>query len=178
MIATTRFNTKTKLENVNFYNKINNGYIYYGTSIETNPKLSIGSFLIVIEMNNDENEILGTSIILNKPISKYYKIYSNDDFNRYLYKGKYYISRTEILESYPDLVKLLEIILFKGKTHLKRLSGITVLKPKFLNDDKRNILNINISQQLFELYNLKYSIKFQIIKSKSDFEISNLMFNS
>jgi hypothetical protein len=42
---------------------------------------------------------------------------------------------------------------------MKRLSGITILKEKLLTD-KRNTKNINIINEIFELYKIKYGLIF------------------
>jgi hypothetical protein len=42
-----------------------------------------------------------------------------------------------------DLVLILDNLLFKGKTHQKRIQGISLLKEKLLSDDRLGGLNLH-----------------------------------
>ena len=66
-IATTRFNEKTKTENINFKTNhgIQKGSVIYNVPLPIRPKLNKGVFLFVIEMNNEKNTIFGISVIKN-----------------------------------------------------------------------------------------------------------------
>lgn len=157
MLASTRFNKDTYKENLDYRNS--SDLIFYGTNMPMNIKLPFNIYLPTIEMLNDENKIAGISIVYNQLVSKRHKIYKNNGLNLFLYFAKYFIPREEIIEFNKDLVELLELLLFKGKTHMKRLSGITILKEKLLTD-KRNTKNINIIDEIFKLYKVKYNLIF------------------
>jgi hypothetical protein len=82
-------------------------------------------------MNNETNEIFGIGIIRNKIIiDKKYNIYNYFEYNRYIYKGDYWLSREYILRNNEKIIEILENILFKKKSNVKRQSGITVITPK------------------------------------------------
>lgn len=142
-IVTTRFNSNTWIENYEYRNKYNIPCIYT-ISQRSSPKLEHNSLMFVIEMNNSINRLEGVGLIRNNiQIDKYYKIYNDNNFNRYCYKGKYYIERT-LLENYnKELIDILDRILFKGKAHLKRGSGFTTLTEKLLRNEICSHIDIN-----------------------------------
>jgi hypothetical protein len=92
--------------------------------------------VFVIEMNNSNNQIVGIGLIKNRPVNdRYYKVHEDANHNRYIYIGKYYLSREFIMLSNPFLVEILDHILFKGKTHSKRGIGLSLLPEKVLKMD-------------------------------------------
>jgi hypothetical protein len=146
-IASTRFNNKTYNENIEYRRK-NNEIVIYGASTKIRNKYPIGSLIFVAEMNNETNKVEGIGLIHNNLVNdKYYKIYTDSDYNRCIYRGKYWISRNNILDLNTEIITILDNILFKGKSNLKRFSGITILTEKlFMNWD-------------YELYKLKQYIQ-------------------
>jgi hypothetical protein len=99
-LVTTRFSNKTWEEN-NSYRKKNN-YIgcIYGSPQEFSPKILYDSIVLIIEMNNSTNQIEGIGLIKNRPLlDKHYLIYSDGNYNRYVYKSKYYIERDVIIRN-------------------------------------------------------------------------------
>ena len=104
-------------------------------------------------MNNSTNKIIGIGLIKNKNLlSKYYRIYDNQDYNRYTYRGKYWIDTSNITDIYfQKVINVLEILLFKGATHLKRGQGITEL-PKRILYNKSNFNFVDCMNKLFEKY--------------------------
>ena len=113
-IASTRFNNETYDENMS-YRKKSDIPVIYGTSIRIQEKYDVGSLLFVAEMNNEENRIEGIGLIRNTLVyDKKHNIYSNSDYNRYLYKGDYWISRKTILDKDDVIVKICVTVLFKG----------------------------------------------------------------
>jgi hypothetical protein len=135
-IASTRFNNETHAANMS-YRKKTGDQVIYGTNIRIQGKYDPGSLMFVIEMNNDENRIEGIGLIRNTLIfEKKHNIYENSDYNRYIYRGDYWLSRQQLEEIDAELVEICELVSFKGKSHLKRLSGISVItKQLFTNWD-------------------------------------------
>ena len=152
-IATTRFNNATFAENMAYREKVLET-VLYGPSIRIHEKYSIGCTLFVFEMNNEKNKIEGIGVIKNQVVhDKKYKIYSESDYNRIIYRGSYWLSREQLLEINPELVDIFDKMLFKGKSHLKRQSGITIVTEKLtkkwdqdLDQLKRRIRDIFIRQ--------------------------------
>jgi hypothetical protein len=129
-IASTRFNNATYGENINYRQKTKEN-VLYGTSIRIHQKYTIGCAMFVFEMNNEENRIEGVGVIKNQVVhEKKHKIYSDSDYNRFIYRGDYWISREQLLELDAELVEIFDKMLFKGKSHLKRQSGITCVTEK------------------------------------------------
>ena len=155
-VVSTRFNDITWQENFDFRIK-NTIECIYGTPLEMPPHICLDSNVFVIEMNNSKNKIEGIGLIRNKThIDKYYKIYHEGNYNRYIYRGKYYLNRDKLLFLDEELVKIFDYILFKEKTHLKRGSGFTSIPEKLLNHSICE--NINIKRRLRELFINNFTI--------------------
>ena len=136
-LASTRFKTQTWVENITYKDKHNILGVIYGVPIEIYNKYPLNSIIFVIEMNNDTNEIIGIGLIRNKIVTdKKYYIYNSYEYNRFIYKGDYWLSREYINRLHPEIVEILENILFKKKSHVKRQSGISVIKSKLLSNWK------------------------------------------
>ena len=126
-IVTTRFTNKTWDENRAYCEKHKTQLqCAYGVPLQTNNDLTTDDVLFVLEMNNEENKIMGIGMVKNQALfrSAIYKIYSNQDYNRYVYLGKNRIDRTEMNEEEENICKVFDILCFTGKRHQKRLSGI------------------------------------------------------
>jgi len=141
-IGSTRFNNETLYENINYRKKKNISGVLYGASIKINTKYPIGSLIFIIEMNNETNNIEGIGLIRNNLVLDKHKIYSNGDYNRYIYGGDYWISGEKIKEYDNELFNMLINILFKGKSHLKRQSGISILTKKLYDNWKYDEIEI------------------------------------
>lgn len=149
-LVSTRFNNDTWIENQENRRR-RNVQCLYGSPQEMSPKISYNSTVLVVEMNNSLNKIEGLGLIKNIPqLQKYYKIYSDGNYNRYTYFGKYYLSRDILLEHNEPLVLALDHILFKEKTHLKRGSGFTTIPEKLL---KHKVCEgINIKKDIRDIF--------------------------
>jgi len=142
-LACTRFNNETLAQNLDY--KVSHGLngVIYGTPIKIKQSYSVMVPIFVVEMNNETNKIEGIGLIKNRlHLDKKYKIYNENAYNRYIYKGNYWISRTEID---PEIVTMIENMVFKGRSHLKRQSGISVITTKLFlrwNYDEHYIKNM------------------------------------
>lgn len=155
-IVSTRFNDITWQENLDFRIKHSIECIY-GTPLEMSPHICLDSNVFVVEMNNSKNKIEGIGLIRNKiHVDKYYKIYHEGNYNRYIYKGNYYLSREKLLTLDENLVRIFDYILFKEKTHLKRGSGFTNIPEKLLIHSICE--NINIKRNMRELFINNFTI--------------------
>jgi hypothetical protein len=190
--ACTRFNNNTWQEYQQWKNTYQQSYeqIYqrplkciYGCPREiSDKKFPPQAKILVIEMNNDENKIMGIGEIQNQTANEVYripsgtvskpshnsstqtneepavggrnprrippfqKIFSDRNYTRYIYIGNtYYASREELERNHTEdaqyinnqlklampqtpqetRIQSLERILFKGKGHMKRGSGIS-----------------------------------------------------
>jgi hypothetical protein len=134
-IVTGRFNNETRDTNY-AYRKRRNFACVYSCPSQLSAKIHYNTPVFVIEMNNSTNKIEGIGLIKNNhEKDKYYKIHSDSNTNRYTYIGKHFIDRDTIDNFNSRLVYILEEILFKGKTHSKRGSGLTLFPEKVLTFD-------------------------------------------
>lgn len=149
-VVTGRFNSETIIPNYEYRKRHNLKCIYCCPS-RLSPKIPHESLVFVIEMNNTTNMIEGIGLIKNKfDLTKYYKVHSDPNSNRYIYIGNYFMDRKTIYDINSQLVYILEQILFKGKTHSKRGSGLTTIPEKVLKLDICKDINIkNDIKQLF-----------------------------
>ena len=106
------------------------------------PKIVSESLVFVIEMNNTLNQVEGIGLIQNIPLINMYNVYDMRNFNRYIYKGKYRINRDELIEKDVKIIEILDYILFKEKTHMKRGAGFTRVTDKLWNHRKCEEINI------------------------------------
>ena len=135
MLASTRFNSKTYEENETYREKREIGCAY-GTQNKIKTGVPLNTLLFIVEMNNEKNRIEGIGLIRNMISPDSHKIYSENNYNRYTYLGKYRITREQLEEMDKDLVDILELLLFKGYTHIKRHTGITIIPEKLLQCDR------------------------------------------
>jgi hypothetical protein len=152
-LACTRFNNQTYQENKEYRIKCNE-VVIYGSSFKIRDTYSIGASMFVFEMNNETNHIEGIGLITNRlVVDKYHKIYDNNDYNRIAYRGKHWLSRSQIEELDPEINEIFDLILFKGKSHLKRQSGITVLTETLLTNWDYNLSVLkNRVRNIFKTY--------------------------
>jgi len=108
-VVTGRFNNETWEASVRYREKKNFACIY-APPCKLAENIDINSPVFVIEMNNTVNKIMGIGLIKNKLITdKIYKVQEDSNYNRYIYIGKYHISR-EMLDYYdPFLVSILDV---------------------------------------------------------------------
>ena len=134
-VVTGRFNNNTLVTNYSYREK-NGIKCIYCVPTKLSPKILYDSQVFVIEMNNSTNKIEGIGLIKNRiETQKYYKVHSDTNTNRYTYVGKHFIDRNTIAIYNSELIHILDQILFKGKTHSKRGSGLTTIPEKVLKFD-------------------------------------------
>ena len=149
-LATTRFNTDTWNENNKWREKIHCVGCAYGSPVRIADKYTQDSYMFILEMHNDKNKIQGIGLIKNKNhIGKYHKIYEDRNYNRYIYKSKKRIDRKELTRQQKKIIRILDILVFKGSTHLKRGQGIIVV-PRWISENT-HIDFISFFKELYEI---------------------------
>ena len=133
-LLSSRFSNDTWKENERYRTKHNTIGCIYGCPLRISSKaLHINASAYVLEMNNTTNRIEGVGVIRNYAnFDQPPWIYNENNYNRYIYAGKYRMDRDELIRYNMDLVDAIEAICFKGKTHLKRGAGLTVVPKKLL----------------------------------------------
>jgi hypothetical protein len=144
-IGTARFNTRTYQENEDF-RKVNciNGCIY-GFPIPIHEEIPQKATIFIIEMLNQDKcgYITGIGCIQNKcQWKEKYRIYSNREYNRSVYKGSFLLKRQDMNDKQLTLIKRLDWLLFHGKSHMKRSTGICMISDNIL--DRVNLKNMLI----------------------------------
>lgn len=146
-IVSTRFSNLTWNENNSYRNKMESKGCIYGSPQEMSPKILYDSIVYVVEMNNNTNQIEGIGMVKNHPqTDKYYSIYNDGNYNRFIYKSDYYLDRETIMRYNTVLVDALDYILFKEKNHLKRGTGFTTITQKIISNkthEKYKLLDVH-----------------------------------
>ena len=134
-IVTTRFNKETWMVNENYREKHYPSLgCAYGVPSKTTNSFTGDDVLLVLEMNNSENRIMGIGMVKNQPLirNKQYSVYENPEYNRYVYLGKTRIDRSDMNEDEEQMMKVFDILCFTGKRHQKRLAGIKAFQMDML----------------------------------------------
>lgn len=155
ILATTRFNNQTFYENQTYISasNIGNGCLY-GSPVRMKDDIPVKADVMVLEMNNSNNKIVGIGWIKNYVhMDKYYKIYSDGNYNRYIYKGKIRIMRNDFSEKDMKLIEILEALLFYGSRHSKRGQGICEI-PAWIKDNQYKFDFVAAVKRMFIKRNL------------------------
>jgi len=164
-IVTSRFNNSTWDENCKFREKNSYTGCIYGSPQQMTEKIPLNSLVFVVEMNNSKNKIEGIGLIRNiLRLEKKIRVYESGNYNRYTYQGKYRLDRDIIESSNPQIIKILEQLVFKGKTHLKRGGGFTRIPEKLYKVHKiletYNYSELQVKEELAELFKRKFTESF------------------
>jgi hypothetical protein len=131
-VMVTRFNNDTWRENQRWREKNDFAGCVYNAPVYIKEDIPLMITMYVVEMNNNTNKILGIGRILNKVhTDRRYKIYSDQNYNRFTYRGKLRIDRDNID---PIELEKMEKRLFKSKGHLKRGQGISRVPQDVTNE--------------------------------------------
>jgi len=146
-IMTTRVSNDTLLETNKWCKEqqLQNIKTVYACSVAISKHVKQHK-LLVIEMNNTTNKILGIGYIQNiLPESFKYQIFSSNRTvnNKYAYMCRRRIDISDMTTNELELIRLLEIFCFKGKCNMKRVRGITRfslrLQSKLIQNEGLNI---------------------------------------
>lgn len=134
-ICTTRFTDFTWQENCDYRNnhfKTNSSKCIYGSPFEIRKRIENDAIVFVLEMNNDQNKMMGIGLIRNHPICGKHRIYKNGNYNRYAFVGAMRISREDMTPEEEEIMKALDILCFRGSKHMKRGCGISLFPDEIL----------------------------------------------
>jgi len=126
-VCITRYNNKT-WEQRTAWLAANPGYAcIYKSPVAIKSDIPYEASLFVLEMNNDTNRIMGVGRIVNEiRADRGYRIYEDQNYNRYTYLGRQRLDRADIMRSsvHARVLETLERMLFYGSRHAKRGHGI------------------------------------------------------
>jgi hypothetical protein len=149
-IMTTRFNNETAEENRIYRSKKHiENYCIYGTPVEVSRSIHPDAKMIVLEMNNDQNRIIGIGLLVNRRNINTYTVYKNPGYNRYCYLGKDRITREEMSEEEEITMKIFDKLCFEGTLHSKRGHGLRTFPTKILY---RCLKLRNLENELVEMF--------------------------
>ncbi len=158
-IGCTRFTNETYQQNKDYMQKKQLTGCIYGTPRRIPATVPINSSAIIFEMNNDQNKLIGIGIVKNWiDTSTRRKIYTEGNYNRYIYRGEYHLSRDEMLKYGEDKIQFLETMMFKGRTNFKRGDSITCMSQKYQHIFNRQFEK-NIKDYCATMFQEKYGIK-------------------
>jgi hypothetical protein len=123
-IVTTRFNNDTWNQNKEYRKQHKSFGCIYGSPDQVSSQYKEKEVMFVLEMNNNENKIMGIGMVANICHVKKYRIYQDDNYNRYAYVGKYRIDRGNVRDEDKFIFELFERLCFYGAGHQKKLPGI------------------------------------------------------
>jgi hypothetical protein len=115
-LCTTRFNNKTYDENKQARRLLKVECFYANPSTIKNVK----QMMYVLELNVEENKIMGIGRVPNVLHGDVYKIYEDESYNKRYFSGGYRINLEDLNKEDKMLIAALEDICFRGRGHLKR----------------------------------------------------------
>lgn len=156
-IAVTRFNEETFKENYTFNKEKDDNVWIYNSPVPLKSVYDKDDSFIVLEMNNNQNKIMGISIVPNIYECQKYNMYSDTNYNRYSYSSNFRIDCSVFTsEEIENVMNHLENICFKGKRHLKRGHGIQVLSNKNVNLYLREHDDVSLLTPLQHMFMKRY----------------------
>lgn len=150
-IMTTRFSNDTWLENREYIMHNDKIKCIYCSPDPIRQDIAKNSVMFILEMNNSSNKIMGIGMVRNSAVCGKYKVYSKDNYNRYVYAGNKRIDRDELDDDEEVIIKVFENLCFKGSKHMKRGQGIKAFPLEILfNCNER--LNINLVEKISNMF--------------------------
>lgn len=125
-IMTSRFNAATWQENRNYRTQNPKFGCIYCSPCPVSGRIPIDSVMFVLEMNNDENRIMGIGMVKNHPRVNGLIVYKNCNYNRYQFYGKHRIDRADMEGIEEAVMTAFDILCFTGNSHQKRGHGLKV----------------------------------------------------
>ena len=144
---TTRFTNQTWDANRAYVHTTPYACIYPSPKPVTQA-LKEGRRLLILEMNNDQNRIMGVGLVRNRIIYDKYPIYDQAAYNQYAYVGKHRIERHELSDELEQLMQVLDHLCFRGRRHQKRMTGIKRFPTDMLYN-LHTLGNVDLVETLF-----------------------------
>ncbi len=148
-LLTSRFNNKTLNENRNYKNKKSLGCIYC-SPCPISANIPSDSIMFILEMNNDKNIIEGIGMVRNKAFVNMYKVYDDGNYNRYVFIGNNFIDRKTMNEEEELVMKVFDILCFKGNNHMKRGQGLKQFPTRLLFNASKKLDLVDFIRDMFK----------------------------
>jgi hypothetical protein len=133
----TRYNAETWAERAAWLAANPDYKCIYKSPVAIKSNIPYEARLFVLEMNNHTNQIMGVGCIVNEiRADRSYRVYTEQNYNRYTYLGRQRVDRTDIMRSRENarVIETLERMLFYGARHVKRGQGIHELPARIRNN--------------------------------------------
>jgi hypothetical protein len=156
-LLTSRFNSSTWNENESYRLKNPSINCIYCSPEPISKIIPIDSIMFVLEMNNDTNKIIGIGMVRNHPYVNKYCIYSEGNYNRYVYIGKIRIDRNSMTDDEERIMRVFDILCFTGNKHMKRGQGLKSFPVDMLYRCSVKLDLVNFIREMFKrrLTNIK-----------------------
>jgi hypothetical protein len=123
-LLTSRFNDYTWSENAKYRDNYPKFGCIYCSPERISYRVPMNQWVFVLEMNNENNRIMGIGMVRNRPYNNTFMVYENQNYHRYQYVGKSRIDRAEMTEKEETIMKVFDILCFTGNKHQKRGHGL------------------------------------------------------
>lgn len=136
-VCITRYNNQTWAERTAWLAANPEYKCIYKSPVAIKSNIPYEAPLFVLEMNNDTNQIMGVGRIVNEiRADRSYRVYAEQNYNRYTYLGRQRVDRADILrqKEHVPVIETLERMLFYGARHVKRGQGIHELPHRIRNN--------------------------------------------
>ena len=150
-IMTTRFSNDTWLENRDYIMRNDKLECIYCSPDPIRHDIAKNSVMFILEMNNSNNKIMGVGMVRNSAVCGKYKVYSKENYNRFVYAGNKRIDREELNDDEESIIKIFEELCFKGSRHMKRGQGIKAFPLQILFNCNKE-LNINLVEKVSNMF--------------------------
>ena len=151
-LCTSRFNNKTYHENRIAKHRL--GFKCMYCSLTNVSRACSSDYLFVLEMNNEENQIMGIGYVENMLSDIVYRIYSNKNYDQRHFRGTHHIHRDQMTEKELEFIRELEMSCFYGKGNLKRGMRLTLYPQKKL--DRFQEKGVDVLENIKQIFNRVY----------------------
>ena len=149
-LLTSRFNDATWNENT-YYRSMHPGInCIYCSPSQITESVPIDTVMFILEMNNDKNKIIGLGMVRNHPHINRYTVYSNGNYNRYVFVGKQRIDRDDMSVDEDRIMKVFDILCFTGNKHMKRGNGLQLFPVEMLYRCSKRIDLVQFISEMFK----------------------------
>lgn len=150
-LCTTRFNNKTYAENKIGRKRLNVECFYANPSSLKGTKM-----MYVLELNVEENKIMGIGKVPNVLNGDVYQIYEDESYNKRYFSGVHRINLEDLkTEEEKQLIVTLEGICFRGRGHLKRGHRMLCFPKKIIGQCVQH--DFDIISEINKLFIRKYN---------------------
>ena len=156
-VLTTRFSAKTWAENETYrVKKLDGKGCAYGVPKPIALAIPVGTDAFVLEMNNDTNRIMGVGKMRNCIARRNGGIHDRGNYNLYIYAGKHRVDRAEMTAEEDRVMRALDVLCFRGSTHIKRGQGMITFPVRF---QFRCLKIVNFAEFFTNMFARAYDLK-------------------